>query len=125
VDSSGRTIYTPKQPGEANGTIKCTGSCLSFWFPVTSSSAIQGSSGLPGKLSTIRRSDDGKTQLAYNGRPLYTFRLDTAAGQAHGNNFTDRFSGISFTWEVVTASGKAGGTGAPAPSPSYSYQTGY
>jgi predicted lipoprotein with Yx(FWY)xxD motif len=125
VDSSGRTIYTPKQPEEANGDIKCTGSCLSFWFPVTSSSATPGSSGLPGKLSTIRRSDDGKTQLAYNGRPLYTFRLDTAAGQAHGSNFTDSFSGTSFTWEVVTASGKAGGTGVPAPSPSYSYQTGY
>lgn len=127
VDSSGRTIYTPKQPEEANDNIKCTGSCLSFWFPVTSSSANPGPGGLPGKLGAIHRSDDEKTQLTYNGKPLYTFRLDTAAGQAHGSNFTDSFSGTSFTWEVVTASGKAGGTGAPAPSPSYSYsyQPGY
>lgn len=125
VDSSGETIYTPKKPAEANGKIKCTGSCLSFWFPVTASSADPGSSGLPGKLGTIHRPDDGKSQLTYNGRPLYTFRLDTAAGQAHGNNFTDSFSGTSFTWEVVAASGTAGGAGSPAPSPSSGYQGGY
>jgi predicted lipoprotein with Yx(FWY)xxD motif len=125
VDSSGMTIYTPKTPEEANGKIKCTVSCLSFWFPVIASSANPGSEGLPGKLGTIQRSDDGKTQLTYNGKPLYTFRLDTAAGQAHGNNFTDSFGGTSFTWQVVTASGTAGGAGSPAPLPSYSYQAGY
>jgi len=124
VDSSGKTIYIPKKPAEANGKIKCTGSCLSFWFPVTASSTNSASSGLPGKLGTIHR-PDGKTQLTYNGKPLYTFRLDTAAGQAHGSNFTDSFSGTSFTWEVVAASGTAGGAGSPAPSPSSSYQGGY
>jgi predicted lipoprotein with Yx(FWY)xxD motif len=125
VDSSGKTIYTPKTPQEANGTIKCAGPCLSFWFPVTASPANPGPGGLPGELGTIRRSDDGKTQLTYNGKPLYTFRLDTAAGQAHGSNFTDTFSGTSFTWQVVTASSAAGGVGSPAPAPSYSYQAGY
>jgi predicted lipoprotein with Yx(FWY)xxD motif len=125
VDNAGMTVYTPKQPEEANGEFKCTGSCLSFWFPVTVSSANPASSGLPGKLGTIQRPDDGKIQLTYNGRPLYTFRLDTAAGQAHGNNFADSFSGTSFTWEVVTATGAASGPGSPAPSPGYSYQAGY
>ena len=117
VTSSGMTIYTPRTPAEASGKIQCTGSCLSFWFPVTASSAHLASSGLPGQLGTIRRADDGKTQLTYNGKPLYTFRLDTAAGQAHGSNFTDMFSGTSFTWEAVTASGQAGGAGSPRPRP--------
>lgn len=125
VNSSGMTIYTPKTPAEASGKIHCTGSCLSFWFPVTASSTHLASSGLPGKLGTIHRADDAKTQLTYNGKPLYTFRLDTAAGQAHGSNFTDSFSGTSFTWEVVAPSGEAGGAGSPAPSPSYSYGSGY
>jgi predicted lipoprotein with Yx(FWY)xxD motif len=119
------TIYTPKKPEEASGKIECTGSCLSFWFPVTASPANAGTGGLPGKLGTIHRSDDGKMQLTYNGKPLYTFRLDTAAGQAHGSNFTDSFSGTSFTWQVVTASGKAGGAGSPPSSPGYSNQAGY
>jgi predicted lipoprotein with Yx(FWY)xxD motif len=125
VNSSGMTIYTPKTPAEASGKIHCTGSCLSFWFPVTASSTHLASSGLPGKLGTIHRADDAKTQLTYNGKPLYTFRLDTAAGQAHGSNFTDSFSGTSFTWEVVAPSGEAGRAGSPAPSPSYSYGSGY
>jgi predicted lipoprotein with Yx(FWY)xxD motif len=120
VTSSGMTVYTPRTPAEASGKIKCTGSCLSFWFPVTARSAHPASGGLPGQLGTIRRADDGKTQLTYNGKPLYTFRLDTRTGQAHGSNFTDMFSGTSFTWKVVTASGQAGGAGSPAPSPSSS-----
>lgn len=124
VTSSGMTIYTPKTPAEVNGNIKCTGSCLSFWFPVTASSVHPAASGLPGRLGTLRR-PDGKTQLTYNGRALYTFRLDTAAGQAHGNNFHDSFNGTNFTWQVVTASGKPAGAGSPAPAPSYSYQAGY
>jgi predicted lipoprotein with Yx(FWY)xxD motif len=124
VSSSGMTIYTPKVPAEVNGNIKCTGSCLSFWFPVTGNSANLASGSLPGKLGTIQVAG-GKTQLTYNGRPLYTFRLDTAAGQAHGNNFTDSFNGTTFTWQVVTASGKPGGAGSPAPAPSYTYQAGY
>jgi predicted lipoprotein with Yx(FWY)xxD motif len=123
VSSSGMTIYTPKTPAEVNGNVKCTRSCLSFWFPVTTSSAHPGSSGLPGKLGTITL-PDGMTQLTYNGRPLYTFRLDTAAGQAHGNNYTDSFNGTTFTWQVVTASGKPAGAGSPAPAPSYNSQGG-
>ncbi|HEU5418472.1 MAG TPA: hypothetical protein VFV41_12355 [Streptosporangiaceae bacterium] len=126
VTSSGMTIYTPKTPMESKDNLKCTGSCLSFWFPVTPSSAHLTSSGLPGKVGTIHRSDDGKTQLTYNGKPLYTFRLDTAAGQAHGNNFSDSFGGTSFTWQVVVSHGTAGGGAAsPSSSPSYSYGNGY
>jgi predicted lipoprotein with Yx(FWY)xxD motif len=113
VTRSGMTVYTPEKPAELNGKIKCVGSCLNFWLPVTASAGTR-SSGLPGKLGTVQR-PDGKTQLTYNGRPLYTFRLDTAAGQALGNNVTDSFNGTSFTWQAVTASGKPGGT-APKPS---------
>ncbi len=123
VNSAGRTIYTPKMPAETSGNIKCTGSCLTFWLPVTASSARLDTSGLPGKLAAIHL-PDGTTQLTYNGRPLYTFRLDTAAGQAHGNNYTDSFNGITFTWQAVTASGKPTGAGSPAPAPSYSSQGG-
>jgi predicted lipoprotein with Yx(FWY)xxD motif len=120
VDRSGMTIYTPKQ--QAQG-LACTGACLSFWFPVTgSASALSAASDLPGKLGTVHRADNGGTQLTYNGKPLYTFRLDTSAGQDHGNNYTDRFGGTSFTWEAVTASGQAAGAGSPAPTPT---STGY
>ena len=114
TNQSGRTLYTPAQ--EANGSIKCTGSCLGFWFPVTMAQGTtpHAGSGLTGTLGSINRPDSGDLQLTYNGDPLYTFRLDTAPGQAHGNNFTDSFSGQTFLWHVATVSGTAPAGGQPS-----------
>jgi predicted lipoprotein with Yx(FWY)xxD motif len=105
VDASGQTLYSPQQ--EAHGKILCTASCLSFWFPVqaTRGAALRAPSGVTGKLGTIHRADNGMTQLTINGRPLYTFRLDRAPGQAHGNDYTDHFGGVSLTWHALTTSG--------------------
>ncbi|HEX6934525.1 MAG TPA: hypothetical protein VF162_20445 [Streptosporangiaceae bacterium] len=122
VDRSGRTVYSPQQ--EAHGKILCTGSCLGFWFPVSVSAGAQPQAGpgLTGTLGTIHRSDDGITQLTYNGRPLYTFRLDQGPGEVHGNNFSDQFGGTSFTWHVVGASGAVASSGQSAkPGGGYSY----
>jgi predicted lipoprotein with Yx(FWY)xxD motif len=116
VASSGRTLYSPQQ--EAHGKVLCTGGCLSFWFPVqvTAGTGLRAPASVTGKLGTIRR-PGGITQLTINGRPLYTFRLDQAAGQAHGNDYTDNFGGVSFTWHAITTSGTpaAGQQGNPAP----------
>jgi predicted lipoprotein with Yx(FWY)xxD motif len=114
TNQSGRTMYSPEQ--EANGSIKCTGSCLGFWFPVTMANGAtpHAASGLTGKLGSIKRPDNGDLQLTYNGDPLYTFRLDSAAGQAHGNNFTDSFSGQTFLWHAATVSGTAPAGGQPS-----------
>src|SRR5499427_903706 len=113
VGRSGKTLYSPQQ--EVHGTIMCTGGCLSFWFPVpvTGGATLHAPAGITGVLGTIHRPDDGLTQLTYNGKPLYTFRLDQAPGQAHGNNFTDHFGSASFTWHAVTTSGAPAGTAQP------------
>lgn len=103
VDQSGKTVYSPQQ--EFNGTIKCTGGCLSFWVPVKAGAKLSASGTLTGKLGTTHRKDDGVTQLTYNGKPLYTFVLDKAPGQAQGNDFSDSFGGVSFTWHALTTSG--------------------
>lgn len=115
VTRSGRTIYSPEQ--EADGKIACTGSCLAFWFPVTAQpgATLSLPAGFAGKLGTVRRPDNGESQLTYNGKPLYTFRLDTAAGQAHGNNFTDHFGSTSFTWHAITAASQAKANSSPSP----------
>jgi predicted lipoprotein with Yx(FWY)xxD motif len=124
VDSSGDTLYSPQQ--EAHGTILCTASCLSFWFPVQvrAGTALRGPGSVTGKLGTIRR-PGGTTQLTINGRPLYTFRLDQAPGQAHGNDYTDHFGGVSFTWHAITASGTPAEPGQhSSPAPGYSAPAG-
>jgi len=123
VDRSGKTLYSPQQ--EANGKIVCTGSCLSFWFPVrvAAGAALRAPGSVTGALGTIHR--PALTQLTYNGKPLYTFRLDQAPGQAHGNDFTDHFAGTTFTWHALTTSGAPARTGGQQGNPGgYSYQSG-
>jgi predicted lipoprotein with Yx(FWY)xxD motif len=98
------------------------GSCLGFWFPVSvgSGTPLHAPQGVNGVLGTVHRADD--SQLTFNGRPLYTFRLDRAPGQLHGNNFSDSFGGRSFTWQVVAASGAASSsTQSAKPGGGYSY----
>jgi len=123
VNRSGKTLYSPQL--EVHGKILCTGSCLTFWFPVSAGAgtAPQPPSGVTGTLGTIHR-PDGRTQLTYNGKPLYTFRLDMAPGQAHGNNFTDHFGGTSFTWRAITTSGSPAGTGQQGNGGGYANQGG-
>jgi len=124
VDRSGKTLYSPQQ--EADGKIACTGSCLSFWFPVRAAAGgdLRTPSGVTGALGMVHR-PGGMTQLTYNGKPLYTFRLDQAPGQVHGNNFTDHFAGTTFTWHALTTSGAPARTGGQQGNPGgYSYQSG-
>jgi predicted lipoprotein with Yx(FWY)xxD motif len=123
VDRSGKTLYSPQQ--EASGKIACTGGCLSFWFPVrvAAGTALRAPSGVTGVLGMVHR-PGGMTQLTYDGRPLYTFRLDQAPGQVHGNNFTDHFAGTTFTWHALTTSGAPARTGGQPGNPGgYSYQS--
>ncbi len=115
VDSAGKTVYFADQ--EAGGTIKCTGSCLSFWMPVAGSAdAAKSMAG----LAVVKRSDTGNEQLTYQGKPLYTFKLDTAAGQDNGNNAQDAFAGTTFTWHAATTTAAAP-TPAPATGGGYGY----
>ena len=124
VDRSGKTLYSPQQ--EASGKIACTGGCLNFWLPVrvAAGTALRAPSGVTGVLGMVHR-PGGMTQLTYDSRPLYTFRLDQAPGQVHGNNFTDHFAGTTFTWHALTASGASAQTGGQQGNPGgYSSQSG-
>jgi predicted lipoprotein with Yx(FWY)xxD motif len=115
VDSAGKTVYFADQ--ETGGTIKCTASCLSFWMPVAGSAdAAKSMAG----LGVVKRSDTGNDQLTYQGKPLYTFKLDTAAGQGKGNNVQDAFAGTTFTWHAATTTAAAP-TQAPATGGGYGY----
>ncbi len=105
TNSQGFTLYwfAPDTPT----TSKCNGSCASFWPPLAGPATA--GPGVTGKLSTITRAD-GSTQATYNGHPLYTYKGDTAPGQAKGNGLNVS-GGV---WHEVTASG------GPAPSSSSS-----
>jgi predicted lipoprotein with Yx(FWY)xxD motif len=113
VDSSGKTLYFNDE--DSGNTLRCTGPCLQFWLPATTTDTAVPPGSVTG-LSVVKRSDDGKDQFMYQGRPLYEFTLDAMAGQVNGQDAHDEFEGMSFAWHAavvtgtaVTASGDAGG----------------
>ncbi|MGO9082218.1 MAG: hypothetical protein ACLQDY_24855 [Streptosporangiaceae bacterium] len=98
VNSSGRTLYwfaldTPT-------TSKCTGSCATYWPPVTGAQKAAAGVSLSGKFATIKRSG-GQLQATYDGHPLYTYAGDSAAGQVKGNGL-NASGGL---WWAMTPSG--------------------
>ncbi len=98
---------------DTSTTSKCTGTCASYWPPVTG--PVTAGPGVTGTLGTITRSG-GTTQATYDGHPLYTYAGDTAPGQAKGNGL-NLSGGV---WHEVTVSGSAA-PAATASSGGYGY----
>ena len=105
TNSKGRTVYwfVP----DTSTTSKCTGSCATYWPPVTGT--VTAGTGVTGTLGTITR-PDGTTQATYDGHPLYTYVGDTAAGQAKGNGLN--LSG-GLWYEMTVSGAKPAATGPP------------
>jgi predicted lipoprotein with Yx(FWY)xxD motif len=98
TDSAGFVLYW-----FANDTptaSMCTGSCASYWPPLIGTPSLASGVSLAGKLGTIKRSN-GQLQATYDGHPLYTFKSDTSAGMASGNDL-NASGGL---WWAVTSSG--------------------
>ena len=80
----GKTLYT-FTPDSAPNKSTCNGDCASSWPPFTldtGETAVAGT-GVSGTIATFAR-DDGTTQVSYNGKPLYYFGGDKAAGDTAG-----------------------------------------
>ncbi|MGI8913245.1 MAG: COG4315 family predicted lipoprotein [Chloroflexota bacterium] len=91
TDPTGRTLYwyTKYTAGVSN----CSGGCLTAWPTFTGSGTPTLPTGVPGKLSTITRSD-GSTQIAYDDMPLYHYAKDANPGDITGQN-------VGKVWFVV------------------------
>ena len=98
----------------------CNGVCATFWPPVPASLKVASGVSLPGTWGSVTRAD-GTKQLTYDGHPLYTFKLDTKAGQVNGNGVTTSGGASRDLWWAVTptnvklaAAPSGGSTSAPA-----------
>lgn len=70
-------LYTWNQ--EKGLKVKCTGACATTWPPLTiphGTMAPKHIAGVMGTFGEVMR-PDGKTQVTYNGHPLYTFHGDS------------------------------------------------
>jgi predicted lipoprotein with Yx(FWY)xxD motif len=80
----GRTLYSLSV--EKHGKFICTSACLSTWHPLIVPAGTKPTG--PVTLGTVER-PEGRTQVTFKGRPLYTFAPDTKAGEAGGEGIKD------------------------------------
>jgi predicted lipoprotein with Yx(FWY)xxD motif len=91
--ANGMTLYV-FSPDTANKSA-CTGSCATNWPPLTvaTGGSAPTATDATGTLATFAR-DDGTSQVSYNGKPLYYFVNDKAAGDTNGQ-------GVAGKWTVA------------------------
>jgi predicted lipoprotein with Yx(FWY)xxD motif len=103
VNRNHMTLYSLSV--EHKGKFICTNSmCLSLWKPLVLAKGTTPTGAA--HLSVLSR-PDGRRQVAYRGRPLYTFSGDKRAGDVKGNGFKD--VGV---WRAATVAAQR-----PAPTP--------
>jgi predicted lipoprotein with Yx(FWY)xxD motif len=104
VDSDGMTIYLFEKDTSGDAST-CSGACAESWPPVTVKGDATAGDGVDAsKLTTFKR-DDGTTQVAYNGHPLYLYAGDSAPGDTNGNE-VDQFGA---EWYAMNAAGESVG----------------
>ena len=82
TDAGGNTLYlfTKDERNKSN----CSGGCAGAWLPLlTVEDPTAGEGVNADRLGTITR-DDGSTQVAYSGWPLYYFASDEGPGDTKG-----------------------------------------
>ncbi len=122
VSSTGRTAYLFSK--DRGGASSCTGTCATYWPPVTSVTKPTAGSGVKVALLGRTKRSDGRMQVTYNRHPLYTFALDKVAGQVKGEGnlaFGAKWYGVSAAGAAVTGGSKTGTT--TTTSPTYTYPT--
>jgi predicted lipoprotein with Yx(FWY)xxD motif len=64
---------------EKDKKVHCTGSCAKAWPPLTIAHGTMVAKHVPGVMGTFGEimRPDGRTQVTYNGRPLYTYNGDS------------------------------------------------
>lgn len=101
VNGDGMPLYIYDQDTQNGTTSACIDeACTASWTPVTTEgTAIAGPGAIQSLLGTITR-QDGTTQVAYNGWPLYTYNSDTSAESPAGQ-------GAEPGWTLISPAGKA------------------
>jgi predicted lipoprotein with Yx(FWY)xxD motif len=102
VDQSGRTTYVFDKDTPGTTTSACVAACASLWPAVTVTGSPTAATGISGTVGVITR-PDGTRQVTLNGRPLYVFSGDHAAGDANGD-------GIAGIWHAARPTPTAAAT---------------
>ena len=86
--SAGKALYIFDKDQAGSGKSACQGVCANYWPPLMAPAGFTAS----GSWSVINRG--GAKQLAYHGKPLYSFAADQPG--------TDSGNGFKGLWHVAT-----------------------
>jgi predicted lipoprotein with Yx(FWY)xxD motif len=99
VDTQGRTLYLFQK--DSGTTSTCTGSCATFWPPLFAPGAPTGGTGANASLIGTTKRQDGKSQVTYNGHPVYLYTGDHKPGNTNGEGVVAFGAG----WFALSPSG--------------------
>lgn len=88
TDANGLTIYYFDLDKLSRST--CVDECSAFWFPLRPQPGVSGSN-----FTVITRAD-GTPQVAYKGRPLYTYHRDKQPGDMKGDGQRGRWHALRY-----------------------------
>lgn len=100
----GMTLYITDGDTVANQST-CAGDCAIAWLPFTASEPLSLPADVPGELTLFDR-EDGSSQLAYNGMPLYTYNVDVNPGDTFGD-------GVGGVWWLAAPGDQIGVAATP------------
>jgi predicted lipoprotein with Yx(FWY)xxD motif len=114
VDKDGKTLYFFAKDTAPGASVCDAGGCLENWpvFGPTAGQGLTAGDGVTGVLGSFTRGDSA-VQATYDGRPLYYFIGDKAAGDVNGQ-------GLGGVWSVALVDGTLpapAASAAPASSP--------
>lgn len=88
VGPDGRTLYMFDRDTEGSGASVCADGCAEAWPPLTVEGEPSAGDAVTAELTTFER-DDGTTQVAAGGWPLYYFASDESPGDVNGQGRGD------------------------------------
>lgn len=100
VDGEGLTLYRFTRDGDEESS--CYDDCAAAWPPLTVEGEVDAPDEIQANVTTFER-EDGSTQVAYDGMPLYYYAEDSEPGDTNGQGAGD-------VWFVVeVGSGESSG----------------
>jgi predicted lipoprotein with Yx(FWY)xxD motif len=99
VDSQGRTLYLFQQ--DEGTKSECSGPCASVWPPLRANGRPTVGGGANASMIGTTARSDRKSQVTYNGHPLYLYSGDQKPGDTNGQGLTD-FGGA---WYALSPAG--------------------
>ena len=99
ADGKDQTLYLFLK--DKGTTSECSGGCAAAWPPLTVTGSPTAGSGAEQSLVGTTKRSDGKSQVTYNGHPVYRYSGDQNAGDTAGQGLM----AFGASWYVLSPAG--------------------